>query len=285
MPNLRLLPWTTIILAALTCTPTATRAACDPLLAIPSSSGLVATDRVLFYGDSLTAGAARDEHHYSNLFRAIAQGTYCEFSELGVTAKGRRGSHYARYDRLAARVMREAEFPYTIIVYQDAGKPLRLEDTRNPDSSRLFGNAVRMTVAATRLESPSSRIVLATTPRLDTAPAWRKFERLYERQNDWIDHNQSLCQIAGEEAVELLPWEEDSCHAWPIDAGTPWTLDGVHPDSAGNLALALATLKHFGIPREDLNFDALPALSPPLPEASAALVADLIYGAPLECQP
>lgn len=267
--------------------PANTFAACDPHLVMPESVSLTANDNLLFYGDSITAGAPRNPHHYATLFELLAKATYCELEDLQVTAKGRRGSHYARYDRLAVRVLREAEPQYTKVVFQDAGKALRLEHPLRPDSSRVFANAIEGTVAATLMTAPDIQVYLATTPGLDELGARRKFVRLYGRQNNWEDHNDAT-RLAAQSltASQAIPWDEAFCQVYAEGPDVEWTFDGVHPDLHGHLLLALANLKYFGIPRADLNLSVLEDPDLGIEIATANDIADLAYQAPSQtCAP
>ncbi|MFT4569205.1 MAG: hypothetical protein ACI8TX_000441 [Hyphomicrobiaceae bacterium] len=264
---------------------TSTRAACDPARPVPPSVELAPLDRVLFYGDSLTAGFSRNRHHYATLFEQIAKETYCDFDELVVVAKGRRGSHYARYDRLVTQVLREAEEPFSVIMFQDAGKALRLEHPRRPDSPRIFPNAVLLAIAEANLQAPGARLILATTPPLDSQSARNRFVRLYERQNDWRDHNAVTRSIADSQILSVAPWDTDACYAYNASTGFVWTDDGVHPNAFGDLLLGLSMLKTVGFPREDLALDILSSLDIEITTEDANAIATLVYDAPDTCNP
>lgn len=266
---------------------TTARAACDAETPVPVSLQITPASRVLFYGDSISAGFLRNSHHYAALVQELLRESYCDFSDFEVTGKGRRGSHYARYQRLISGILsQEAKDgpPVTLLFLQDAGRALRTERPSRPDSNRLFGNAVANTIDVSRATTAGIAVVVADTPGLDTHNQSRKFVRLYERQNDWIDHNVILSDIADGRSAPVLPWQDDFCEARAANPTAAWTVDGVHPAALGDLALALSITKFLGVPEQDLRFGSLETLDPDLDSVSAAAIASSIYS-PLDLCP
>jgi hypothetical protein len=278
MPVKSLRPILAIVFSVLLVT--SAQAACDPANTVPNSLRIAPTSNLLFYGDSISAGFLRNDHHFATVLQEILRETYCDFVDFTVEAKGRRGSHYARYQRLIPGILEQqakSGASVDFLFLQDAGRALRTERPSRPDSKRLFGNAASDTIETARLEAPAITVVVATTPGLDVINARSKFVRLYDRQNDWFDHNTILTDVAVSLSAEILPLRKDTCEAFAATPSRAWTADGVHPEAFGDLALALSIAKYIGVPETDLRLGSLLSLDSSLDESAAALVASSIY--------
>ena len=267
--------------------PQSARADCDPELLVPVELAVGAGQRVLLYGDSITNGSKRTPYHYSILIEHLLHNTYCDLTTLEVVAKGRGGSHYVRYARKLPRFVerdaRDGGSPFAIILFQDAGRALKLDIEKRPDSPRIFSNAVRNTVAATRTAVPAAELVLMSTSPLDVPRAKGKFVRLYEKQNGFLDHNLELAGLAAELLTSEINWADDTCEAFLGAPEIDWTGDGVHPDEFGHLLLALSTLRGLGAPLADLNTADLGQFSEIYDAPNVAAVVSLLTDPPDLC--
>ena len=233
-------------------------------------------DELILVGDSVTFAFLGNRDHYGRIFRKILGSTYCDFAEtFRVRAYGLKGAHYASYPRIVKQVLSaNPAGEKAWVMFQDAGKSETLADDR-------FQNAVRQTAATTRAVAPGARVLFTTTPPLEEQPERRGTCRIYRRQCNYTAHNDILTwELGPETGSGVVPWSADFCrlihHRLDPDA-LEFTTDGIHPRAAGNLALALSTLKWAGVPREHLVLTGLDELHPSLTAHSAALVADWIY--------
>ncbi len=250
---------------------------CDPTIQLPVDFKLHPDDTMLFFGDSITTLFKERSYHYAKIVRRLLGSTYCPFNDaFPVDAVGRKGSHFDRYRRRIGKVLtvQKSDTTFTQILFQDAGKALRL-------SRNHFHESVRTTVEAAREADPGARIVLATTPPMEEHPRRRGNCRLYTRSCNFTVHNNILTdELASSLDVDIVPWDEDFCRMLVNGPGIdllPLTEDGVHPEPAGYLGLAISLVKWAGAPREDLNLQALGDLHPSFTPEFAEEVADWIY--------